>query len=259
MLGDVVVAGGDLHLTPTADVRGDAVLIGGALIRDPGATLTGAVSETTFRGWVGAHDLLAWRPGPRWGEVRRWLRLAGTMGRVALLACLMVLVLAVARAPVARVGRAAAAQPIRAAVVGLVAEVLFLPLLLAMSISLGITIIGLPFVALLVPLAIVLAVVALLLITAFACRLGSGSRTASAGGRPVPGWPPRSVWRSSSPRPCWRAWPGWRPSRCAGPRSGCRHRRARRVRGVDDRPRRDAAHWLRAVAHGAAADRRRPV
>lgn len=188
VLGDVLVVGGDLHLTSTADVRGDAVLVDGALIRDPGAALTGSVSETTIRRWAGAQPLLAWRPGPRWGEFARWLSLAGTMGRILLLACLMTLVLAVARAPVARVGRAAAAEPLRAAAVGLVAEVLFVPLLLVMSISLGITIVGLPFVALLVPLAIAAALVALLLgYTALACRLGEWLEDRL-------GWRPTSAW-----------------------------------------------------------------
>jgi hypothetical protein len=62
---------------------------------------------------------------------------------------------------------------VRAALVGLAAEVLFLPLLLASSIALGITIIGLPFVFVLIPIALLLALVALLLgYTALACRLG---------------------------------------------------------------------------------------
>src|SRR6186713_2327757 len=35
----VVVVGGDLHLSSTADVRGDVVLVGGRLTRDAGAQL----------------------------------------------------------------------------------------------------------------------------------------------------------------------------------------------------------------------------
>src|SRR5687767_1436390 len=35
----VVVVGGNLHLAPTADVRGEVVLVGGQIIRDPGAQL----------------------------------------------------------------------------------------------------------------------------------------------------------------------------------------------------------------------------
>jgi hypothetical protein len=114
------------------------------------------------------------------------------MVRVSLLAALMVIVLLIARAPVARVGRAAAAAPIRAAVVGLAAEVLFLPLLLVGSIGLGITIIGLPLVFLLVPMAFLVALVALLLgYTALACRLGEWLEDRL-------GWRPRSAYLATA-------------------------------------------------------------
>ena len=83
------------------------------------------------------------------------------------------MMLIVARAPVARVGRAALAEPLRAFVIGLAAEIFFVPLLIAASIGLAITIIGIPFVAVLVPIAIVIAVFAFVLgFTALACRLG---------------------------------------------------------------------------------------
>ena len=169
----IVVVGGNLRLTSTADVRGDVVLVGGQLQRDAGARLAGSVSYVSFGEWSRRTGLFDWRPRLELGQSGRWLTLAATVGRVALLAVLMGLTLLLARAPVARVGRAAAAEPLRAAVVGLAAEVLFLPLLLVMSVALGITIIGLPFVFLLVPLAVTAACVALLLgYTALACRLG---------------------------------------------------------------------------------------
>ena len=55
------------------------------------------------------------RSALRFGETGRWLSLAATVFRVALLLMVMVVVLLLARAPVARVGRAAAAEPVRAA------------------------------------------------------------------------------------------------------------------------------------------------
>jgi hypothetical protein len=62
---------------------------------------------------------------------------------------------------------------LRAVIIGLAAEVLFLPSLLIVSIALGLTIIGLPVVALLVPGALIVAFIALILgFTALACRLG---------------------------------------------------------------------------------------
>lgn len=170
----IVVVGGDLHLGPESDVRGDVLLVGGTLIRDQGARLSGRASYVSFGEWWRHSGIGGWRPRVQLGDgAARWLTLAATVGRISVLAVLMALVLLVARTPVARVGRTAAAEPLRAAIVGLAAEVLFLPLLLVMSVSLGLTIIGLPLVFLLVPLAMLLAGVALLLgYTALACRLG---------------------------------------------------------------------------------------
>jgi hypothetical protein len=103
----------------------------------------------------------------------RWLSLAGTMARVSVLALLMALLLVIARAPVARVGRAALSEPLRALLIGLAAEIFFIPLLIAASIGLALTIIGIPFVAVLVPIAIVMLVFAFVLgFTSLACRLG---------------------------------------------------------------------------------------
>ena len=167
----LVVVGGDLHLGPTADVRGEIVLVGGHLTRDEGARQSGSVTYVSFGDW--SRHTSGWWPRPDFGEFGRWLSLAGTLTRISLLAVLMALVLLVARAPVARVGRAASAEPLRAMLVGLAAELAFAPLLIAASIALAITIVGIPLVAILVPVAIVVALFALVLgYTALACRLG---------------------------------------------------------------------------------------
>lgn len=165
----VFVAGGDIHLSATADVRGEIVVAGGHITRDAGARQLGSVSYISFGDWWNNRG---W-PTIRFGEVGRWLSLAGTIARVSVLALLMMMILAVARAPVARVGRAVLAEPLRAFFVGLAAEIFFVPFLIAASIGLAITIVGIPFVAVLVPIAIVLFVFAFLLgFTALACRLG---------------------------------------------------------------------------------------
>ena len=167
----VVVVGGNLYLSSTADVRGDIVLVGGTLTRDPGARLTGGVSYISFGDW--ARRNFAWFPSVSFGEFGRWISLAGTLARVSVLGVLMMMMLIVARAPVARVGRAALAEPLRAFVIGLAAEIFFVPLLVAAAIGLALTIIGIPFVALLVPIAIVIAVFAFVLgFTALSCRIG---------------------------------------------------------------------------------------
>ena len=167
----VLVVGGDLHLSSTADVRGEIVIVGGQITRDAGARQYGTVNYVSFGDWWRRE--FGWLPVIRFGEVGRWLSLAGTVARVSVLGVLMVLMLLVARAPVARVGRAVLAEPLRAFVIGFAAEVFFVPFLIAGSIGLALTIIGIPFVALLVPIAIVLAVFAFVLgFTALACRIG---------------------------------------------------------------------------------------
>jgi hypothetical protein len=187
-----LVVGGNLHLLPTADVQGDLVLVGGTLIRDQGARIAGSVSYVSLGDWSRSIGLFDWRPRLEFGRSGRWISLAATIFRVSLLAALMVLVLLIARAPVARVGRAAAAAPLRAAAVGLAAEVLFLPMLLVGSVALGITIIGLPLVFLLIPLAFVTAFIALILgYTALACRLGEWLEDRL-------GWRPRSAYLATA-------------------------------------------------------------
>jgi len=167
----VVVVGGNLSLNATADVRGDIVLVGGTLTRDPGARLVGGVTYVSFGDW--SRRSFSWFPSVRFGEMSHWLSLAGTVARVSVLGLLMAMMLIVARAPVARVGRAALAEPLKSLVVGLAAEIFFIPLLIAASIGLALTIIGLPFVAVLVPIAVILLVFAFVLgFTALACRLG---------------------------------------------------------------------------------------
>jgi len=167
----IVVVGGNVYLSATADVRGDIVLVGGQITRDPGAQLVGGVNYVSFGDW--SRRNFGWLPSIRFGEFGGWLSLAGTLGRVSVLGILMAMMLIVARAPVARVGRAALAEPLRALVVGLAAEIFFVPLLVATSIGLAITIIGIPFVAVLIPIAIVMLVFAFVLgFTSLACRLG---------------------------------------------------------------------------------------
>lgn len=178
----VVVVGGNLHLTPTADIRGDIVLVGGTLTRDAGAQLSGGINYVSFGEW--SRRNFGFFPTVRFGEVGRWLSLAGTLARISVLGVLMVGMLLVARAPVARVGRAALAEPLRAFIIGFAAEVFFVPFLVAASIGLAITLIGIPFVAILVPIAIVIAVFAFVLgFTALACRLGEWVEDRL-------GWPP---------------------------------------------------------------------
>jgi hypothetical protein len=183
----VVVIGGNLDFGPKADARGEIVVVGGRLTRAPGAQIRGSVTDISIGDWrqwtFGGLSL----PMVEFGEVGRWLSLFGTVFRAALLALLMAFVIVVARAPVARIGRSAAAEPVKAFALGVLAEVMFLPALVVASVSLIVTIIGIPLVIVLLPVAVLGAFVALLLgFTALACRIGEwiedrmGWRTNSA-------------------------------------------------------------------------------
>lgn len=167
---DLIVVGGNATLGPQSLVRGDVVVVGGRLVREPGAQLRGSVSDVTFGGWV------PWRIelGPlEFENAAGWLALTTTVFRISLLAVVMAVLLLFARAPVARVAAAAAAQPGRSFLTGLAAEIFFLPVLLAIAIGLIITIVGIPLVLVLVPIAILAGVLAMALgFTALATRIG---------------------------------------------------------------------------------------
>jgi hypothetical protein len=169
----VVVVGGNLDVGSRADVRGEIVVVGGRINREPGAQIRGRVSDVSIGDWsswtIGGISL----PVVDFGDFGRRLTLFGTFFRVAFLGLLMWIIVLVARAPVARIGRSAAAEPARAFALGLAAELLFVPVLIIASISLIITIIGIPLLVLLLPVAVLGAFLALLLgFTAIACRIG---------------------------------------------------------------------------------------
>lgn len=171
----VVVIGGDLELTPTADVRGDLTVVGGTLTIAEGARHAGAVHHATGADWP------AWSwswPAVRWARFdpsgpARWLPLGGTIVRLLAIAVGVVLVTLLAGGRTDRIGAAAVASPLRAALVGVATQLLFVPLLVVVSIVLAVTIIGLPFVAVIVPLAVMLMLGAMLLgFTGVVLRLG---------------------------------------------------------------------------------------
>ena len=74
-----------------------------------------------------------------WGGL---FSLFSTLMRCAILCLLASLVLLVAGDYVERVGARAAAEPVKAGIVGLLAQLLFLPILIALVLFLVVTIIG---------------------------------------------------------------------------------------------------------------------
>jgi hypothetical protein len=160
---DVVAIGGSVELLPTADVRGDITALGGSVTVAPGARHSGAVHRADGdwpRGWGGPLFAGSWLG---LGGATRWLTLAGTLTRVGLLAIAVALVMVVARGRISRIGAAAAAAPLRAGAIGFGLQVLFVPALVVLSVVMAITIVGLPFIAVVIPVALVTMFLAMLL------------------------------------------------------------------------------------------------
>ena len=160
-VGDQVVAVlGDVELGPHAIVRGDVVSVGGRLRRAPGAQVHGSVTEVSLGG-LGTSIHVPWMAG--WGPVYFGgfgpiARLIGTTFRFVLLALVACLALVVARRAVEGSAQRVVDDPIKATLVGLVAWVLFVPMLVLIAVVLSISIIGIPLL-LLMPFAVIAMIV----------------------------------------------------------------------------------------------------
>jgi len=187
--GDVVAIGGTVELGPAANVGGDVTVIGGALLRDPAARVSGEVVD------IGSGSLESWRarfPRGRWRE--GWggwtfgsaFTLLSTLTRVAVLCLLAALVVLLGRDHVARISARAAAEPLKAGAIGLLAQLLLLPLLIVTIVLLVVTIIGIPLLALIPFILLGLVVVALVGFTSVAYHVGHllNARVGRAGDGP---------------------------------------------------------------------------
>jgi hypothetical protein len=170
--GNVVAIGGSVNLGPTADIENDVVAVGGAVHRDPSARIGGRVQEVginfgRFRN--GQFNLFnLWRES-MFGSA---FRLAGTLARLGILCLLAALVVLFGRDYMERAAVYAAAEPLKAGAIGLLAQVLFVPVLVITIVLLAVTIIGIPLLVL-VPFAILgLVVIALVGFTGVSYRLG---------------------------------------------------------------------------------------
>src|SRR4029453_4149547 len=109
---------------------------------------------------------------PFFGAAAGLIAFMSTLARVVVLCVLPSLVLLVGRGYVERVGARAIAEPVKAGAIGLLAQLLFIPLLFVTVLLLIVTIIGIPLLVL-VPFAILaLAVVGLVGFTAITYSLG---------------------------------------------------------------------------------------
>lgn len=170
--GDVVSVGGSVDLGPEAVIEGEVVVVGGTLDRAPGARIEGGVEEVAWGGPNVHFD------GP---EFHPFLEGVGglvmTVIWVMVLGALTALVYLLARRPVERMAYRISESPWKAALVGLVAQILFFPVLILSIILLAISIIGIPLL-LAVPFALVALAIGMLVgFTAVARLLGSAAET----------------------------------------------------------------------------------
>jgi hypothetical protein len=185
----VVAVLGSVDLGPDAVVRGDVVSVGGRVRRAPGAQIRGGITEVSIGDPAGHVDfapwLMWWAPVHWFGPFGAVPRLIGTIFRFMLLALLATIALLIARPTVEASAQRVADNPIKATLVGIVAQLLVVPVLVIVAFVLAISVIGIPLL-LLLPFA-VLSLVLMAFVgfsgTAYAIgqwtrrRLGVGSTT----------------------------------------------------------------------------------
>lgn len=154
--GTLVVVGGSVELADGAEVEGDVVSIGGP-IRERGDTrVEGQKVQIAFGEIAGLGPIFGEGGfgGTRWGSRLDFsvLDLLGRFFRVGLLLVIVFLVKLIAPDRSAAIAAQVRAQPWRAGLIGLLAQVLFLPLFLLVLLILLISVIGIPLVLVVPPL-----------------------------------------------------------------------------------------------------------
>lgn len=170
---DVVAVLGSVRLGPKAEVRGDVTAVGGRVRQEPGAHVGGTVNEVR----VGSPNF-RFDPGGMfhgvagWHVFDGWVEMVWTLFRIGLVVLLAFLVLLVAPGAVDRISERAWREPWMAGFIGLLAQLLFVPILVFTVIVLAISIIGIPLLVL-VPFGVLLFLVAMLVgYTGVAYRIG---------------------------------------------------------------------------------------
>ena len=142
----VVAVFGSIDLGPESRVNGDVTVVGGELRRAPGSIVDGSEREIGLGGapTFNISGLPWWDGVYLFHPFSSTARLMGTVFRLVLLTLLGAIALLIAREPVERIAGRVTAEPLKAAVVGVLAELLFFPLLVLTCVILAITIIGIP-------------------------------------------------------------------------------------------------------------------
>jgi hypothetical protein len=181
--GDVVAVGGNVKMESGAEVSGDVVSVGGTIEADEDVDIGGQRVEVPF-----GKGFPFWRPGGgvifnpgRWYRNEDWhdfgpmdVAMSAAWEGFALVmfvlfACLLLLL---ARRPLERMERKVATEPWKSGLVGLISQILIVPVFIVVLLVLVISIIGIPLL-LLLPFAILgLLLLAFMGFCAVAIRLG---------------------------------------------------------------------------------------
>jgi hypothetical protein len=150
---EVVAIGGDVVLGPKAMVRGDVVSIGGKVRAAQGAYIGGStgqmnLSPSDFKVILPDDGEMTVNFKPDWPRIARVAFVADLM-RNLFWFVVCALLIAVAPRAVGRARERAGASPITAFAVGLLAEILILPIVTVLAVVLSISVIGIPLLALL--------------------------------------------------------------------------------------------------------------
>jgi hypothetical protein len=178
---DVVVIGGTLRVGPTAVVRGDVVAIGGESIIDPAAQIAGEINQTVMTG--PDFDLgIGWLTSGWWAA----FAFGATLLRLGVVLIVAILLTVVAPDWINTISQRASSAPLAAAAIGVAGQVLFVPALIAVTIALVVSIIG---IALLAAFPFVLGAAALLWVAGYAAvaaNIGARLRNREAGASSAP-------------------------------------------------------------------------
>ena len=157
--GDVNVVMGNAYFGPESLVTDDVSVVAGTVNRASGSRIEGTLDNVD----IGSGPWPAWNVGGMLRDtiVGRLGSLAGTLLRVALLALLALVVVAFGRTTAEQIADRMANDPVRAGLVGFLAQLLFCPLLVITIVVLAVSIVGIPLLMLL-PFALFLVLVVLL-------------------------------------------------------------------------------------------------
>lgn len=172
--GDVISVGGSVHLGPKAEVEGDVTSVGGTVEREPGARVNGQINQAAGFGpriHIGGddRDFDFW---PWWSPFAGAMRLMWSILALAIFALLVAVTVVVARDPVARVEAKISGEFWQSGLAGFLAQLLFIPLFVLVTVVLVVSIVGIPLLVLYPFLFLALIVGGLIGFSAFALWVG---------------------------------------------------------------------------------------